>query len=160
MVTTIEKYPLERRKIIKKTVKGSFWACILFLIGPLWLHFFFWETFKFHLIILDILFLIYPFVKFLYEREYFKRYFYDARKDFLIIKKGVFAPKETILPYEKLQDVYVDQDVFDRIFKLYDVHVSTATFMSGIEAHIDGVNKENAEAIREIILENIRASKK
>lgn len=69
-------------------------------------------------------------------------------------------PRETILPYEKLQDVYVDQDVFDRIFRLYDVHVSTATFMSGFEAHIDGVNKENAEAIREIILENIRKNKK
>ncbi|MEM5883174.1 MAG: PH domain-containing protein [Candidatus Aenigmatarchaeota archaeon] len=160
MATTIEKYPLEKRKIIKKTVKATFSACILFLIGPLWLHFFFFETFKYHLFILDFLFAIFPLVEFLYQREYFKRYFYDAKDDFLVIRKGVFAPTETILPYEKLQDVYVDQDVFDRIFKLYDVHVSTATFMSGIEAHIDGVNKENAEAIREIILENIRKSKK
>ncbi|MEM5793831.1 MAG: PH domain-containing protein [Candidatus Aenigmatarchaeota archaeon] len=160
MVATIEKYPLEKRKIIKKTVKATFWAYVFFFIGPLWLHFFFFEMFKYHLIILDFLFAIFPIVEFLYQREYFKRYFYDAKKDFLVIRKGVFMPRETILPYEKLQDVYVDQDVFDRIFRLYDVHVSTATFMSGFEAHIDGVNKENAEAIREIILENIRKNKK
>lgn len=68
-------------------------------------------------------------------------------------------PHETMLPYEKLQDVYMDQDLFDRMFNLWDVHVSTATAMSGYEAHIDGVNHENAEALRELILNKIRKQK-
>ncbi|MEM5831733.1 MAG: PH domain-containing protein [Candidatus Aenigmatarchaeota archaeon] len=183
MVTTIEKYPLEKRKIIKKTIKATFslyvLSFILFSIGSSWYHFINKENYEFSPIInfllypffeflnflyeikiyLIILLAIYPIFKFLYEVEYFKTYFYDVREGFLIIKKGVFMPRETILPYEKIQDVYVDQDLFDRIFNLYDVHVSTATILSGIEAHIDGVNKKNAEAIREIILENIRKSK-
>lgn len=162
MVTTIEKYPLEKRKIIKKTIKETFYLYVLsfILFSILYLFFgssdFLYEI-KFYLI---IILAIYPILKFLYEVAYFKTYFYDVREDFLIIRKGVFMPRETIIPYEKIQDIYVDQDLFDRIFNLYDVHVSTATILSGKEAHIDGVNKKNAEAIRELILENVRKSKR
>ena len=67
--------------------------------------------------------------------------------------------RETILNYDKIQDVYMDQDLLDRIFSLWDVHVSTATVMSGAEAHIDGVNHDNALAIRELILSKIRQGK-
>lgn len=162
MVTTIEKYPLEKRKIVKKTIKETFYLYVLsfILFSILYLFFgpsdFLYEI-KFYLI---IILAIYPILKFLYEVAYFKTYFYDVREDFLIIRKGVFMPRETIIPYEKIQDIYVDQDLFDRIFNLYDVHVSTATVLSGKEAHIDGVNKKNAEAIRELILENVRKSKR
>lgn len=109
---------------------------------------------------MDILFVLFPLIEWVYQREYYKKYFYDIREDFLIIKKGVITPTETILPYDKLQDVYVDQDIFDRFFSLYDVHVSTATVMSGIQAHIDGVNKENGQLFRKIILENIQSHQK
>jgi membrane protein YdbS with pleckstrin-like domain len=54
-----------------------------------------------------------------------------------------------------LQDVYVDQDILDRIFSLYDVHVSSATIISGNLSHIDGLNKENAQAIKNLILSGI-----
>ena len=58
-----------------------------------------------------------------------------------------------------MQDVYVDQDIFDRMFGLWDVHVSTATMMSGMEAHIDGVKRENAMKLREMLLQKIRSKK-
>jgi len=157
--TTIEQYPLERRKITKKIIVAMIgWtiflgicmiaAAVLALVwNPvLWILFY-------TLIGLYILIFI---IQIWYQTEYYKRYFYDIEQDFLIIKKGVIMPHETMLPYEKLQDVYMDQDLFDRIFNLWDVHVSTATAMSGYEAHIDGVNRENAEALRELILIKIR----
>lgn len=156
---TIEEHPLERRKIIKKTLVLSLGMLVLFLIGPLWANIFLWKLYQIPLMILDAIFLLFPIAEFLYQREYFKRYFYDIRDDFLVIKKGVLAPTETVLPYDKLQDVYVDQDIFDRLFSLYDVHVSTATLMSGVQAHIDGVNKENSNLFREMILKNIKAHK-
>ena len=159
-MTTVEKYPLEKRKIIKKTVRATFGAFIFFIIIPIWLNIFFWNFFTIPLMIMDILFIIYPFIQWIYQREYYKKYFYDIRTDFLVIKKGVIMPTETVLPYDKLQDVYVDQDLFDRIFSLYDVHVSTATFMSVIQAHIDGVNNQNSQALREMILKSIRSHQK
>jgi membrane protein YdbS with pleckstrin-like domain len=159
-MTTVEKYPLEKRKIIKKTIKSTFNMYIFFLIIPLWANIFLWSLYQIPLMIIDALFIVYPLIQWVYQREYYKKYFYDIRSDFLVIKKGVIAPNETILPYDKLQDVYIDQDIFDRIFKLYDVHVSTATMMSGIQAHIDGVNKENGEIFREMILDNIKSHHK
>ncbi|MEM5882503.1 MAG: PH domain-containing protein [Candidatus Aenigmatarchaeota archaeon] len=180
MVTTIEKYPLEKRKIIKKTIKATFslyvLSFILFSIGSSWYHFINKENYEFFPIInfllypffeflnflyeikiyLIILLAIYPIFKFLYEVEYFKTYFYDVREDFLIIKKGVFMPRETILSYEKIQDVYVYQDLFDRVFKLYDVHLSTIGCVSQMELHIDGVSKETAERLKSFLLGRVK----
>jgi len=51
----------------------------------------------------------------------------------------------------------VDRDLLDVVFGLYDVHVSTPTFLSGLAAHIDGVNAENAEKLKNIILHMVKA---
>ena len=82
-------------------------------------------------------------------------YFYDFVKNTLVIRKGVFSSAEISLPIKKLQDVYVDQDVLDRVFGLYDIHVSSATIASGWLAHIDGINKTNADKIKKILIEKI-----
>jgi uncharacterized membrane protein YdbT with pleckstrin-like domain len=86
-----------------------------------------------------------------------KSYFYDLVDGNLIIRKGVFSKNEITLPVSRIQDVYVDQDVFDRIFGLYDVHVSSATVISANLSHIDGVNKENAQALKSLIISKIHS---
>ncbi len=164
MVTLREKYPLEIRKPLKKTVAG-FWSylIIIFFIGIFAFSFFFSEgksifpKFNFWTILyifigITILFMI---LKYIYEVLYMKYYFYDLVGKNLIIKKGVFSRNEITLPINRLQDVYVDQDILDRIFGLYDVHVSSATIISGNLSHIDGLNKENAQAIKNLILSGI-----
>lgn len=93
----------------------------------------------------------------LYVRAYIKRYYYDST-DFITIKKGVFAPAEIHVQYQKIQDVYVDQDILDRILGIYDVHIASATFSSGIEAHIDGVSGVVAEGLKNLILGKIQGS--
>ena len=92
-----------------------------------------------------------------YVRFYIKSYFYDANDSFITIKKGVFTPKEIHLQFSKIQDVYVDQDLIDRVLGIYDVHISSATFSSGLEAHIDGVDKATADKLRDFILHKITA---
>jgi membrane protein YdbS with pleckstrin-like domain len=73
----------------------------------------------------------------------------------LIIRKGVFAPQEITVPFGRIQDVYVDQDIFDRLLGIYDVHISTATAASTVRAHIDGVDKKVAEELRTLILDKV-----
>ncbi|MEM4598496.1 MAG: PH domain-containing protein [Candidatus Diapherotrites archaeon] len=159
---TIRLFPLERRKIIKKTIAGSIFWVLLLAIAAIILPFM--SGFEQAGIITAIACLLFIVViiliLFWYQTLYFEKYYYDIREDFLVIKKGVFAPRETVLPYEKIQDVYIDQDIFDRIFNLWDLHVSTATYLSGQEAHIDGVSLENGEAMKKMILEKIKTSKK
>lgn len=155
-MTTVESYPLERRKIVKKTVVFTIFLYVILV--PITLVILIFNIFTTLVLVMVALIVALPIIWWIYQREYYKKYFYDIRPDFLTIKKGVFTPKETVLPYDKLQDVYVDQDIFDRMFKLYDVHVSTATTASAWNAHIDGLNSQNSEALREQILGNIRAN--
>lgn len=91
----------------------------------------------------------------LYQYLYFKRYFYDMNEKNIIIRKGVLAQKEITLPFSRITDVYVDQDILDVLFKLYDVHISTPTEESGLFAHIDGVSREGSKKLREMILDRI-----
>jgi len=92
----------------------------------------------------------------LYVNAYIRRYYYAGEENFVTIKKGVFAPAEIHVQYQKIQDVYVDQDIIDRIMGLYDVHIASATVGSAIEAHIDGVEKAAAEGLKEFFLNKIQ----
>jgi uncharacterized membrane protein YdbT with pleckstrin-like domain len=157
MVTLIEAYPLENIKPLKKTILSS--LIFVLIITP---SFFYVYLFIFSEVVssgimtfyIGIIF-IFVIVKYVYEVFYMKSYFYDLVDDYLIIRKGVFSKNEITLPVNRIQDVYVDQDIFDRIFGLYDVHVSSATIISAHLSHIDGVNKENAQALKNLIISKI-----
>ena len=86
---------------------------------------------------------------------YFRRYFYNVSSSTITIRKGIIAQKEVTLPFSQITDVYVDQDNFDVILGLYDVHISTATQESGTHAHIDGVSKRGAMLLKTLILKRI-----
>lgn len=156
---TREKYPLS----IKKVYKRSFAS----FIGLTFLSFFLWVIalggsldntpllFLFSCMIffgwLLGLILVYA-----YQLWYYAVYFYDLTDDFVIIKKGPITPHELTIPYERVQDIYVDQDLLDRIFGIYDVHISSATLTSGALAHIDGVEKAAADGLRELLLTTVQ----
>lgn len=93
-----------------------------------------------------------------YLKEYIRRYYYAGEEHFITIKKGFFAPTEIHVQWQKIQDVYVDQDILDRVMGLYDVHIASATATSGIEAHIDGVDKAAAEGLKKFLLSKVSSA--
>ncbi|HLC94825.1 MAG TPA: PH domain-containing protein [Patescibacteria group bacterium] len=160
---TREQFPLSYKKIIKKTMASTIvitilllviWGFLAFMLGSIgqevggWLGTATFGIFGFLFIVILL--------TYLYQHWYFAVYFYDLTNDFIQIKKGPITPREITIPYERIQDVYVDQDILDRIFGLYDVHLSSATVSSGMEAHIDGVEKQAAEGLRGILLETVK----
>ena len=159
---TREQFPLSYKKIMKKTIASTItitilflviWGFLAFMLGSIGQEAIVWlgiATFGIFGFLFVVILLTY-----LYQRWYFAVYFYDLTPDFIQIKKGPITPREITLPYERIQDVYVDQDLLDRIFGLYDVHLSSATVSSGMEAHIDGVEKQAAEGLRSILLETV-----
>lgn len=161
---TREQFPLSPKKIIKKTIESTITYTILSFI--IWGVLFFIPGYTQAIVVwlgaasspfgILVLFLVVILLIYLYQRWYFAVYFYDLTPDFIQIKKGPITPREITIPYERIQDIYVDQDLFDRIFGLYDVHLSSATASSGMEAHIDGVEKQSAEGLREILLETVK----
>jgi len=171
MSPTREKYPLSPKKIIKKTITsmiGWFFglSSLLLMIGGMvggimsdsnqdmtsFLSFLFISLYIFVFLMVVIALLTY-----LYQRWYFALYYYDIREDYIVIKKGPIAPKEITIPWERIQDVYVDQDIFDRMFGLFDVHLSTATLTSGIQAHIDGVEQQASDGLRTVLLDKVKS---
>lgn len=159
---TREKYPLSKKKIFKETISSAYlWILLILIIIPAFvLNAYLPYTFRFldpFLTPLVIFFIISVIANFLYEYWYFAVYHYDLTEDLIIIKKGPITTHEITVPYERIQDVYVDQDILDRILGLYDVHLSTATNVSAMEAHIDGVEKEASEGLRTLLLETVQA---
>ncbi len=160
---TREQFPLSYKKIMKKTIASTitstvlllvFWGSLPFMLGSIGQDAIGWlgtATFGIFGFLFVVILLTY-----LYQRWYFAVYFYDLTNDFIQIKKGPITPREITIPYERIQDIYVDQDILDRIFGLYDVHLSSATVSSGMEAHIDGVEKQAAEGLRAILLETVK----
>ena len=165
---TRKQFPLSNKKIIKKTLTSTV-AWVFFLI-VLWVFLMFtfssvsqqfnqeslilsWSwitTFVILVLLIASVLLIYY-----YQCWYFATYFYELDPDYIVIRKGPITPREITVPYERFQDVYVDQDIWDRIFGLYDVHISSATISSGMEAHIDGVEKQAADGLKAILLQKI-----
>ena len=162
--TFLKKYPLSRpKKLIKKMV----WIVSIYLAACLTLFYIeqraypfpifdFFKTNNIELIILLCIFTALLAAYYIYQVHYIKKYFYNITEKFLIIRKGIFAPQEITVPLNRIQDVYFDQDILDRLLDIYDIHISTATITSGRRAHIDGVDKKNAEKLREHILNKLQ----
>lgn len=158
--TLRESIPLATKKVLKKTITsvgGSVIMLIFFavlLMMPLlstalnFLEYIIMGVFAAIVIVIVS--------AYIYQMAYYNSYLYDSKNGFLTIKKGVIIPKETTLPLEKINDIYIDQDIFDKIFGLYDVHFSISTVESGLDPHIDGLNKDNSHKLREIMLKGIK----
>lgn len=164
---TRQQFPLSEKKIMKKTLAGSIGSIVALLFIMLFfipiageLAVLIPETTNINIypiifICLAALVFLAIIGQYIYQTLYFKAYYYDLTENFIIIKKGVITSREITIPYERVQDVYVDQDIFDRLFGLYDVHLSSATYSSGFEAHIDGVKKPAADGLKNVLLTTI-----
>lgn len=170
---TREQFPLSPKKPLKKTIAAMIgWFILFIILYVILIAILFFTSLNSSVanptnqfnslpiiglvaaVILALFFIIFV-VTYIYQKWYYQVYFYDLTDSFIIIKKGVITPKEITIPYERVQDVYVDQDIFDRMFGLYDVHLSSATISSGMEAHIDGVEKQAADGLREVLLQTV-----
>jgi len=171
--------PLEKRKVIKKTLASSgFLYSIILIFFLIFIYSQYYEIFEeytpttlkelsltapvrilttpLYLFIIVITFII---LNFIYQVLYYRYYFYDLMPEEVVIMKGVIARNRIAVRYEKIQNIFIDQDFWDRFFKLYDVHIATADIQSGPVSHIDGVSKDNAEKLKTVLTENIKKAK-
>ncbi|MCX8195329.1 MAG: PH domain-containing protein [Candidatus Micrarchaeota archaeon] len=151
-MTLRETYPLHPNKVIKKFIENAafiilsslFISIILFLFSSILLT-----------AVLCLLLLVLVGI-YWWSKEYYKVYFYDLSGNGLKIKKGVFFPHSITIPLEKVSDVYIDQDIFDRILGLYDLHFSSASATSGAFAHIDGLDRATTYRLRALLMKSFK----
>lgn len=164
-----QNLPLSSKKIIKKTIARTIrwaWIFIPLLIGlfaSLVMQGSLYSIQRFtngqvtnqleimpglKIILIGIILVILSVIAvFIYEYFYYKLYYYEFTGDGAKIRKGVISQATGFVRYDRLQNIYVDQDILDRIFGLYDVHYETAGEISGFYSHVDGLNKENADKL-------------
>ena len=81
---------------------------------------------------------------------------YASTQDLFIFKRGIFTTVESATPYRKIQNVFVDEDIYDKLFGLWDVHFSTIGKSSQELLHLDGLKKDDADRLTSFLLEKIR----
>ena len=162
------QYPLSPRKFWKKVCAYAFYlvAILLPLLAPLGIVLLVMFLVKAPMFALAIyapvlswcggLYLLALLVYAAYVSIYIRSYRYDATSQYIRVKKGVVSSREIHVPFAKVQDVYVDQDILDRMFGLYDVHLSSVTPTSGFEAHVDGLTATHAAALKEVLLARVK----
>lgn len=161
---TCYSIPLEKRKIIKKSIIGIIPTLTILLTVYYYLMFSSIFFTKGKIEVLSTAFIVFVaavfsfIINIIYQILYYRGYFYDLTNEQVIIRKGVISRQEISLYYSKIQNVYIDQDVLDRPFGLYDVHLETAGFTSGKATHIDGVNGENAKKLRDMLASNVKTN--
>jgi putative membrane protein len=158
--------PLEPRKIVKKsigqTISSIFSIVVFFIIftmsksslvddGTIGAKYFdIIQTVVFSILIISLLW------TWIYQYLYYKLYFYNFSDEAGEIRKGVVAQATGHVYYSRIQNLYVDQDILDRIFGLYDVHYETAGDSSSFYSHVDGLNKENADKLIKFLIEKAK----
>lgn len=80
------------------------------------------------------------------------RYFFHLEDDQLVIQKGVFNRSLTKLPFERIQNLYIEQNVLHRLLGVVSLRVDSAG-SSGHEVTIDALERGDAEAMRAFVLE-------
>ncbi|MCI4650083.1 PH domain-containing protein [Phaeodactylibacter sp.] len=83
------------------------------------------------------------------------RYFFHLEEDQLVIQKGVFNRSLTKLPFERIQNLYIEQNVLHRLLGVVSLRVDSAG-SSGHEVTIDALERKDAEAMRAYVLEQKR----
>lgn len=157
-------YPLDNQKPLKKTISFTFkfvliaavLAFVLFSFTP-GLKGLGLQTVLIAALVIATISII---LKYIYEGYYFRNYSYRTTPSLLIIKKGVLEYTEVFLPYSRVQNIFVDMDIFDRIFDLRDAHLSTIGYSTVAHAHIDGIDPGNAEKLKNTLLDAMKKNKK
>ena len=121
--------PLNKKKVLKKTLeKIPLFLVLLVAFGafavtvPLTLEINPWPWITLFL----ILFALAIFGTYWYQVLYYKSYYYDFREDSAEIAKGVITRATGHVRYAKIQNIFIDQDIWDRVL---------------------GLNKENADKL-------------
>jgi len=119
------------------------------------------ELLKWLAIIIPILLIIF----YVWARLSYRFYRYELREDCFRKEHGVVWKKYVSIPYNRIQNVDIYRGVWARILGLSDLHIQTAGMSYArrrgaiAEGRLPGLSQENAERIRDELIQRARRSK-
>lgn len=91
------------------------------------------------------------------NRIAFKKRGYAIREKDFIYRSGVLATTTTIVPFNRIQHIAVNEGVFSRMYGLAALEIYTAGGSSS-DLTISGIEKEKAISIKEFLMNNVNLS--
>ena len=173
MATCRETIPLRTAKVVKKLIWGvlkyvAAGVLLYFIVGPFWPRVLenspafintAWERATTALPLPSVVTAIVC-LYIIYQCLYYKRYFYDIVGKVIVIRKGALFQTEMAVPLAAVTDVRIDRDLLDLLLGTHDLHISIPTEESAAFAHIDGLSRKGAVAVREKILTAVSEEKR
>jgi len=83
------------------------------------------------------------------------RYFFHLEADRLVIQKGVFNRTRIRLPFERIQNIRIEQKVLHRMLNVVSLRIDSAG-SSGSEITVEALERHKAEDIRQYVLSQKR----
>ena len=96
---------------------------------------------------------------------------YSIEQQFLTLRQGILSKQQRHIPYGVIQNLFITQDLFDRIFGLASLTIENASQgagaftapqqmelvgFSGNRVSVPGLTKSNAEILKGIILQRMK----
>ncbi|MFH1470407.1 MAG: PH domain-containing protein [Candidatus Micrarchaeota archaeon] len=95
-----------------------------------------------------------------YYGEFLKKFAFELRNDHFFSRKGVFKASYTMLRYERIQDIHINQSIFEMLLGLWNVSIFTATATGRGSENIPGLSKDSAEAFKTALFQKIKRVRK
>ena len=175
---TEKNYPIEGKWIFKSAVGSS--LVLLFFI-PI----FFLELAKGKFDFVMIIYLVVPLGHFIIVSLQRANFHYSIEDKFMILNQGILSKQQRNIPYGVIQNIFVKQDLFDRVFGLTSLAIENASQgtgsqnagtskifgmtvsnqrrqqgdmvgFSGNKVSVPGLSKQNAETLKGIILQKMK----
>ena len=105
----------------------------------------------FDLLVFVIVSLVFVFILSIYAyiQYYYFEYSFDFEKSEFLVKKGWLKKTKLSVPFEKIQQVNINQNIIHKVFSLYEIQMDTAG-SKDTEVDIKAVSKEIAEDFKQI----------
>ena len=111
------------------------------------------------LLVVSVLFLILLYV---WARLAYRFYRYELREDGFRKEYGVIYKRYVTIPYDRIQNVDILRGIWARLLGLSDLQIQTAGMSSGVvgtEGRLPGLSFEEAERLRDELIQRARQSK-
>lgn len=154
-----KRYPISRRLVIKRVLPwlsvfsglGCFVLAVRFnAAGQIGFISSMPAVQQILLLLLSAAFLIFI-GKLVYEILWRTCYYYAIEDSNLVISKGILIRQRGSFPLSRITDVYLNRSFSDFIFGLYNLNVSTPTEHSGEFAEINGLSKQVAIQLQNLL---------
>lgn len=139
------------QKIAKEKLYVMYLSSITFylilIVAYILINVFVDEKNNFHLYIFTGLFIIMVIHGFYLFHSFHNQYFALRSKD-ILFKRGVLKKSITIIPFNRIQHISIEQGIYSRWFKLANIELFTA---GGNDLIINGLYVTDAQIIKEFI---------